>query len=112
MLVWAGVLRPGPASAFLLLLAWIPLLSGPTEQGEAAEERLHLTNTAALTPCQDGGTQPSHTKKRKTGAQAAPKAEGTTSEGFLRFSKHWQGFLLKCTEKKMELNPKNGRTLF
>lgn len=39
-----------------------------TEQGNAAEEPLHLTNTAALTPCQDGGTQPSHTKERKTGA--------------------------------------------
>lgn len=36
----------------------------PTEEGEAAEEPLHLTNTAALTPCQDGGTQPSHTKER------------------------------------------------
>lgn len=52
----------------------------PTEQGEPAEEPLHLSNTAALTPCQDGGTQPSHTKERKTGAQAAPKAGGTTND--------------------------------
>lgn len=84
VLVWAGVLRPGPASALPLLSAWIPLLSGPALSAQLSRARRlkspFITNTAALTPRQDPGTQPSHTKERKTGAQPAPKAGGMTSE--------------------------------
>lgn len=103
--------------SLLLLLVWIPLLSALTAQlldtqRQAAEEPLHRLHCCSHTePGRRHAAHPTQ-RRRKLVPRTASKAGGITSEQFLRSVKHWQGFLLKCAEKKMELHPKNGRILF
>lgn len=103
--VWAGVLRavqhqPSLCSWLRSLcsqdLLSVPYWAGPGWWRAPSSLTLLLSHHARME-----AYSPATQRKRKTGAHAAPKAGGMTSEGLLRFSKHWQGFLLKYTEKKM-----------